>query len=104
MTDPDHTKAAEKLLIAICGYRSNGEIDNLRVLPLIEAALLAAKRKGAVDALRMAEVSIRGRCPACDGSGVGGIDDHGSAVECEYCGRPMRVVRDEADRIEGEND
>ena len=36
---------------------------------------------------------IRASCKACDGTGVGGIDPRGDAVECEYCGRPMRAVR-----------
>jgi len=96
MTDPDHTKAAEKLLIAICGYRSNGEIDNLRVLPLIEAALLAAKRKGAVDALREAAGQVKDM-----GLGFGGVFDGGRTITLRAL---IAWLEKKADRIEGEND
>ena len=60
----DLTKAAEELLTAVCGYRANGKIDNLRALPIIEAWLRAAERQGAVDALRAMEEELAAECEA----------------------------------------
>ena len=35
---------------------------------------------------------IRASCSACGGTGVGGVDPRGDAVECEYCGRPIAAI------------
>jgi hypothetical protein len=69
--------------------------------PTVKSILTAFARQQRAEALEEAAEALRKECPACDGSGVGGVHQAtGEAFECEYCGRPMSVLRARAKEIE----
>ncbi len=86
----DHAEAAEELLDVLFGpsWRVNPKHDDGHALGLIEAALLAAERRGLADALRAAARHYDERWK----QGIGdGLNEVGAWLDAE------------ADRIEGED-
>lgn len=60
--------------------------------PLIRGSIEDIVRDAMAEERKECCEAIRSECVACD-DGVAGVAPDGSAIECEYCGRPMAIIR-----------